>query len=79
MPFLSRASFQKLECRIEALEAENAKLEEKSRRIAQRFHALERLHQTLVLRVGLMGYHVEPVAEVPAKPATLKLTKAREK
>jgi hypothetical protein len=79
MPWMTQGSLHKLERRIEALEAENRVLEDKSRRIAQRYHALEKFHQTLVLRLGLLGYNVEPVAEVPARPATVRLTKARGK
>lgn len=34
--------------------------------------------QVLMLKVGLLGYEVVDVAEVPAKPATLTLRKAKD-
>jgi hypothetical protein len=79
VPWLSEGSLNKLERRIEALEVVNKDLEEKSKRIAHRYHALERMHSTLLLKIGLLGYNVEPVPEIPARPATVRLSKVKEK
>jgi hypothetical protein len=68
---------QENEAMCRALAVDNARLEEKCRRLAQRFHELEHAHQTLILRIGILGYTVEPVAEVPARPATLALRRVK--
>jgi hypothetical protein len=70
-----RAAETEQKCR--ALTVENAQLEGRCKRLARSYRELERAHQTLILRLGMLGYAVEPVAEVPAKPATLTLRKLK--
>lgn len=58
--------------RLKGLLAES---EAKNSRFAARIRVAEERHQALLLKIGLLGFQVEPVPEVPARPATFKVTK----
>lgn len=58
-------------------EASYARLTEQNRRLRSRVAALENSNQQMVLQLGMLGYTVSVIPEVPAQPARIAIKPVR--